>query len=131
MALEGALKLKETSYIHAEGCPGGEMKHGFLALINEAFPTIAVATHDAAYDSIISNIAEIKSRGGRVCTIATSGDADIKSLVDDVIYVPANLDFLQPIVAAVVLQLFAYYCALERGVDPDKPRNLAKSVTVE
>ena len=131
MALEGALKLKEISYIHAEGCAAGEMKHGVIAMIDENFPTVCLATRDTTYEKTISNMQEIKSRNGRIVAIATEGDADIADIADDVIYTPATLDFLQPIPAVVALQLFAYYCAMERGCDIDQPRNLAKSVTVE
>ena len=131
MALEGALKLKEISYIHAEGCAAGEMKHGFIAMIDENFPTVCLATRDTTYEKTVSNMQEIKSRNGRIIAIATEGDDEIGNIADDVIYTPATLDFLQPIPAVVALQLFAYYCALERGRDIDQPRNLAKSVTVE
>lgn len=131
MALEGALKLKEISYIHAEGCAAGEMKHGFIAMIDENFPTVCLATRDTTYEKTISNMQEIKSRNGKILAIATEGDDDIGDIADDVIYTPATLDFLQPIPAIVALQLFAYYCALERGCEIDQPRNLAKSVTVE
>ena len=131
MALEGALKLKEISYIHAEGCAAGEMKHGFIAMIDENFPTVCLATRDTTYAKTVSNMQEIKSRNGRIIAIATEGDDEIGDIADDVIYTPATLDFLQPIPAVVALQLFAYYCALERGCEIDQPRNLAKSVTVE
>ncbi len=131
IALEGALKLKEISYVHAEGCAAGEMKHGFIAMIDEDFPTLCMATKDTTYDKTMSNMQEIKSRGGKIIAIATEGNTEITSIADDVIYTPANLDFLQPIPAAVALQLFAYYFAVERGCDIDQPRNLAKSVTVE
>lgn len=131
MALEGALKLKEISYIHAEGCAAGEMKHGFIAMIDENFPTICLATHDTTYEKTVSNMQEIKSRNGRIVAIATEGDTKIGDIADEVIYTPATLDFLQPIPAVVALQLFAYYCAMERGCEIDQPRNLAKSVTVE
>jgi glucosamine--fructose-6-phosphate aminotransferase (isomerizing) len=131
IALEGALKLKEISYVHAEGCAAGEMKHGFIAMVDEDFPTLCLATRDTTYDKTISNMQEIKSRGGKIIAIATEGDAEIATIADDVIYTPENLDFLQPIPAAVALQLFAYYFAVERGCDIDQPRNLAKSVTVE
>jgi glucosamine--fructose-6-phosphate aminotransferase (isomerizing) len=131
IALEGALKLKEISYIHAEGCASGEMKHGFIAMIDERFPTLCLATRDTTYDKTISNMQEIKSRNGRIVAIATEGDEEITHVADDIIYTPATLDFLQPIPAAVALQLFAYYCAVERGCSIDQPRNLAKSVTVE
>ena len=131
MALEGALKLKEISYVHAEGCAAGEMKHGFIAMIDENFPTVCLATRDTTYEKTISNMQEIKSRNGKIVAIATEGDDEISDIADDVIYTPATLDFLQPIPAVVALQLFAYYCALERGCEIDQPRNLAKSVTVE
>ncbi|MGE3535843.1 MAG: glutamine--fructose-6-phosphate transaminase (isomerizing) [Candidatus Tectimicrobiota bacterium] len=131
VALEGALKLKEISYIHAEGCAAGEMKHGFIAMIDRHFPTLCLATRDMMYDKVLSNMQEIKSRSGKILAIATEGDEEINDTADDVIYTPANLDFLQPIPAVVALQLFAYYCAIERGCDIDQPRNLAKSVTVE
>ncbi len=131
MALEGALKLKEISYIHAEGCAAGEMKHGFIAMIDQRFPTVCLATKDMTYDKVLSNMQEIKSRGGKMIAIATEGDEEIAEVADDIIYTPPNLDFLQPIPAVVALQLFAYYCAIERDCDIDQPRNLAKSVTVE
>jgi glucosamine--fructose-6-phosphate aminotransferase (isomerizing) len=131
IALEGALKLKEISYVHAEGCAAGEMKHGFIAMIDEQFPTLCLATRDTTYDKTVSNMQEIKSRGGKILAIATEGDTDLAGIADDVIYTPPNLDFLQPIPAAVVLQLFAYHVAVERGCEIDQPRNLAKSVTVE
>ncbi len=131
IALGGALKLKEISYIHAEGCAAGEMKHGFIAMIDENFPTICLATRDTTYEKTLSNMQEIKSRNGRIIAIATEGDEEIGQVADEVIYTPPNLDFLQPIPAAVALQLFAYYCAVERGCEIDQPRNLAKSVTVE
>ena len=131
MALEGALKLKEISYIHAEGCAAGEMKHGFIAMIDKRFPTVCLAMKDMTYDKVISNMQEIKSRSGKMIAIATEGDEEIAEIANDVIYMPQNLDFLQPIPAVVALQLFAYYCAIERDCDIDQPRNLAKSVTVE
>jgi glucosamine--fructose-6-phosphate aminotransferase (isomerizing) len=131
MALEAALKLKEISYIHAEGCAAGEMKHGFIAMIDKHFPTICLAMKDMTYDKVISNMQEIKSRNGKMIAIATEGDEEIAEIADDIIYTPSNLDFLQPIPAIVALQLFAYYCAVERDCDIDQPRNLAKSVTVE
>jgi glutamine---fructose-6-phosphate transaminase (isomerizing) len=131
IALEGALKLKEISYVHAEGCASGEMKHGFIAMIDARFPTLCLATKDTTYDKTVSNMQEIKSRGGKILALATEGDADIALVADDVIYTPPNLDFLQPIPAVVALQLFAYYVAVERGCEIDQPRNLAKSVTVE
>lgn len=131
MALEGALKLKELSYIHAEGCAASEMKHGFIAMIDENFPTVCLATDDMVRDKTLGNAYEIKSRGGKVIIVATEGDEEAAKIADDIIYTPKNLDFLQPITAVVALQLFAYYCALELKRDIDHPRNLAKSVTVE
>ena len=131
IALEGALKLKEISYVHAEGCATGEMKHGFIAMIDEEFPTVCLATHDTTYEKMLSNMQKIKSRRGPLLAIVTEGDTEAAALADDVIFTPPNLDFLQPIPAAVVLQLFAYYVAVARGREIDQPRNLAKSVTVE
>ena len=131
IALEGALKLKEISYIHAEGYPAGEMKHGPIALINPDMPTVAIAPSDDMYDKMISNIQEIKSRKGPVIAIATQGDEEIKELVDHVIEIPKTLDFLNPILTGISCQLLAYYCACFLNRDIDKPRNLAKSVTVE
>lgn len=131
IALEGALKLKEISYIHSEGYSAGEMKHGPIALINENFPTLAICPSDSVYDKMISNIEEIKARNGKVIALATKGDEKIKELVDDVIYIPKTLEMLTPILSVIPLQLFAYYMGVLRGCDVDKPRNLAKSVTVE
>ncbi|MDP3963734.1 MAG: glutamine--fructose-6-phosphate transaminase (isomerizing) [bacterium] len=130
-ALEGALKLKEVSYAHAEGYAAGEMKHGPIALITKDFPTVAIALSDPVYGKMISNIQEIKARGGPVIAIATEGNEDIKHIADDVIYVPQTMEMLSPILVTVPLQLFAYHIASLRGCDVDKPRNLAKSVTVE
>ncbi len=130
-AMEGALKLKEVSYIHAEAYSAGQMKHGPLALIDEKFPTFAVATDSPVYDKTLSNISEVKARGGPVIALATEGNEMIRQKVDDVIYVPASLEQTQPILNAVVMQLFAYYIAVEKGLNIDQPRNLAKSVTVE
>jgi glutamine---fructose-6-phosphate transaminase (isomerizing) len=130
-ALEGALKLKEVSYIHAEGYAAGEMKHGPLAMIDENFPTFAIATEKALYDKTISNIQEIRARKGPVVALVTEGTTGIEQFCDDVIYVPEVLEEFQPILHAIVTQLFAYYIALARGLDVDRPRNLAKSVTVE
>ena len=131
VALEGALKLKEISYIHAEGYGAGEMKHGPIALIDEKFPTFAIAPSDSVYQKMISNIEEIKARKGRVIAIATEGNEEIKKIVDDVIYIPKTLEMLTPILSVIPLQLFAYHIGVARGCDVDKPRNLAKSVTVE
>jgi len=131
IALEGALKLKEISYLHAEGISGGELKHGPLALIDENFPTIAICPSDSVYEKTISNIQEIKARKGPVIAIATEGNEEIKNLVDEVIYIPKTLEMLTPILSVIPLHLFAYYIAVALGKDVDKPRNLAKSVTVE
>ena len=130
-ALEGALKLKEISYIHAEGYAAGEMKHGPIALVDKNFPTFAIVPSDSVYDKTLSNIEEIKVRKGPIIAVATRGDKKIKKIADDVIYIPKTLEMLNPILTAIPLQLFAYYVALLRKCDIDKPRNLAKSVTVE
>ena len=131
IALEGALKLKEISYIHAEGYPAAEMKHGPIALIDQNMPVVVLALKGSRYDKILGNIEEVKARGGKVIAIATEGDEEIKERVDDVIYVPNVTGGLSPIVAVVPLQLLAYFIALKRGCHVDQPRNLAKSVTVE
>jgi glucosamine--fructose-6-phosphate aminotransferase (isomerizing) len=131
IALEGALKLKEISYIHAEGLPAAEMKHGPIALINEDMPVVVIAVHDHLYDKVISNIEEVRSRGGRVIAVATEGDSHIGHLAEEVLFVPQVSEMLQPLVTVVPLQLLAYHAAVLRGCDVDKPRNLAKSVTVE
>jgi glucosamine--fructose-6-phosphate aminotransferase (isomerizing) len=131
IALEGALKLKEVSYIHAEGYAAGEMKHGPIALVNPDMPTVALVPMDDMYEKMISNIQEIKSRRGPVIAIVTQGDEKVKELVDEVIEIPPTLDFLNPILTVVPCQLLAYYCACLLNRDVDKPRNLAKSVTVE
>ena len=130
-AMEGALKLKEISYIHAEGYPAGEMKHGPIALIDENFPTVAIAPFDSTFDKILSNIQEIKARNGKVLTITNRENDDLRRFSDDLIVVPETIQILQPILNVIPLQLFAYYIAKERGCDIDKPKNLAKSVTVE
>ena len=131
IALEGALKLKEISYIHAEGYAAGEMKHGPIALINPEMPTVAVVPKDSMYEKMISNIQEIKSRRGPVIAITTEGDEKVKEMADEVIEVPATLEYLYPILTVVPCQLLAYHCARFLNRDIDKPRNLAKSVTVE
>jgi len=131
VALEGALKLKEISYIHAEGYPAAEMKHGPIALIDENMPVVVIATRDSTYDKIVSNIEEVRARKGKIIAIATEGDDYIKTKVDHVIYVPPFMEFLTPILTIIPLQLLAYYIAVKRGCDVDQPRNLAKSVTVE
>jgi len=130
-ALEGALKLKEISYLHAEGYPAGEMKHGPIALIDREFPVVCLCTRGEKYDKMISNMKEVEARGGRIIAIATEGDTNLKEIAEDVIYVPETLEELSPIINVVPLQLFAYHVARLRGCDIDKPRNLAKSVTVE
>lgn len=131
IAMEGALKLKEISYIHAEGYAAGEMKHGPIALINPEMPTVAIVPKDAMYEKMISNIQEIKSRKGPVIAIANEGDDKIREMADEVIEVPPTLDYLNPMLCAVPCQLLAYHCARFLNRDIDKPRNLAKSVTVE
>jgi glutamine---fructose-6-phosphate transaminase (isomerizing) len=131
VALEGALKLKEISYVHAEGYPAAEMKHGPIAMIDEKTPTVFVIPSDGLYEKTISNLQEIKARKGPIVAVATEGDEQIAKMVEDVIYMPATLEPLVPLLAVVPLQLLAYYIAVERGCDVDKPRNLAKSVTVE
>jgi len=130
-ALEGALKLKEISYIHAEGYAAGEMKHGPIALVTNELPVVCVAVAGETYDKVVSNIQEIKARAGLVISVATEGDTNILSHSEDVIYVPDCYEPFSPIIVAVPLQLFAYYVAVNRGCDVDQPRNLAKSVTVE
>ncbi len=130
-ALEGALKLKEISYIHAEGYAAGEMKHGPLAMIDENFPTFAIATDSPLLEKTYSNIQEIRAREGHVVALATEGNENIHKLANDVIYLPKVMDELQPILHAIATQLFAYHIAMAKGLDVDRPRNLAKSVTVE
>jgi glucosamine--fructose-6-phosphate aminotransferase (isomerizing) len=131
VALEGALKLKEISYIHAEGMPAAEMKHGPIALINDGMPCVFVATQCNQYEKVISNIEEVRARGGQVIVVATEGDNGIRRYSDHVVYVPHVLEPLQPLMTVVPLQLLAYHAAVARGCNVDKPRNLAKSVTVE
>jgi glucosamine--fructose-6-phosphate aminotransferase (isomerizing) len=131
IALEGALKLKEISYIHAEGYPAGEMKHGPIALIDENMPVVAIAVRDNVYDKMASQIEQVKARGGIVIALATEGDDEIADKADRIIYVPPAPPLLSPVVNVIPLQLFAYYMAVRRGADVDQPRNLAKSVTVE
>jgi glucosamine--fructose-6-phosphate aminotransferase (isomerizing) len=130
-ALEGALKLKEISYIHAEGFPAAELKHGPIALIEEGVPVVAVATECHVYPKILSNIQEVKARGAEVIAVATEGDDRIADLADEVLFVPRTHELLSPAVVTVPLQLLAYHIAKLRGCDVDQPRNLAKSVTVE
>jgi glucosamine--fructose-6-phosphate aminotransferase (isomerizing) len=130
-ALEGALKLKEISYIHAEGCPAGEMKHGINALIDENLPVVCVVPRDPLYDKMLSNIEQVKARQGRVIAIATEGDESIRDKADEVIYIPPVDYLLSPVLTVIPLQMLAYKVAIRRGTDVDQPRNLAKSVTVE
>jgi glucosamine--fructose-6-phosphate aminotransferase (isomerizing) len=131
VALEGALKLKEISYIHAEGYPAAEMKHGPIALIDEHMPVVFVCTRDSAYEKVMSNMMEVRARKGRIIAIATEGDDEVRERADHVLFVPASLPMLQPLLTVVPLQLLAYHVAVARGCDVDQPRNLAKSVTVE
>ena len=131
VALEGALKLKEISYIHAEGYPAGEMKHGPIALIDEAMPVVAIATHDPVYGKMISQVEQVRARDGIVIVLATEGDESIRAKADHVLYAPEAPPLLAPVVNVIPLQLLAYYLAVRRGCDVDQPRNLAKSVTVE
>ena len=131
VALEGALKLKEISYIHAEGYPAAEMKHGPIALIDEDMPVLFLATHHQQYQKIISNMQEVKARGGRIIAVVTEGDVQVKELVDQVIEVPQTENFLAPLLSVIPLQLLAYHIAVKKGKNVDMPRNLAKSVTVE
>jgi glucosamine--fructose-6-phosphate aminotransferase (isomerizing) len=138
IALEGALKLKEISYIHAEGYPAGEMKHGPNALIDEKLPVVVIATcergnesSELLYEKTLSNIQEVKAREGHVVAIVTEGDTEVRKVADDVIEIPATPDILAPVLEIVPLQLLAYHIAVRRGCDVDQPRNLAKSVTVE
>jgi len=131
VALEGALKLKEISYIHAEGYPAAEMKHGPIALIDEEMPVVVVATNQSVYEKIISNIEEVKARKGKIIAIVTEGDEIVKNIADYVIEIPDCDEILTPLLATVPLQLLAYHIAVMRGCNIDQPRNLAKSVTVE
>jgi glucosamine--fructose-6-phosphate aminotransferase (isomerizing) len=131
IAMEGALKIKELAYIHAEGVAAGELKHGPIALIENNFPVVAICPSDSVYEKMISNVMELKARGARVLAVATEGNEEITQIADDVIYIPKTLEMLTPILSVIPLQLFAYYVAAARGCDVDKPRNLAKSVTVE
>jgi glucosamine--fructose-6-phosphate aminotransferase (isomerizing) len=131
VALEGALKLKEISYIHAEGYPAAEMKHGPIALIDEEMPVFVIATKGASYEKVVSNIQEVKARKGKVIAIVTEGDEQVANMVDHVIEIPDADDHLIPLLATIPLQLLSYYIAVMRGCNVDQPRNLAKSVTVE
>jgi glucosamine--fructose-6-phosphate aminotransferase (isomerizing) len=131
IALEGALKLKEISYIHAEGYPAAEMKHGPIALVDKDLPVVFVATKDEYHAKIVSNIQEIKARKGKVIAIITEGDDIIPSMADDVFSVPPANEIIAPLLSVIPLQLLSYYIGVLKGCDVDKPRNLAKSVTVE
>ncbi len=131
VALEGALKLKEISYIHAEGYPAAEMKHGPIALIDSDMPVVVIATHNAMYEKVLSNIQEIKARKGRVIALVSKGDDTISKIADEVIELPDTLECLEPLIASIPLQLMAYHIAVCKGKNVDQPRNLAKSVTVE
>jgi len=131
VALEGALKLKEISYIHAEGYPAAEMKHGPIALIDENMPIVVIATKRGHYEKVVSNIQEIKSRKGKIIGIVTEGDVEVKALADHVIEVPETLESLSPLLTTIPLQLLSYHIAVMLNRNVDQPRNLAKSVTVE
>jgi glucosamine--fructose-6-phosphate aminotransferase (isomerizing) len=131
IALEGALKLKEISYIHAEGYPAAEMKHGPIALVDETLPVVFIATKDSYHEKIVSNMQEIKARKGKVIAVITEGDDVVTNLADDVIVVPEADEIVAPLLSVVPMQLLAYYIGVAKGLDVDKPRNLAKSVTVE
>ena len=131
VALEGALKLKEISYIHAEGYPAAEMKHGPIALIDEQMPVVVIAQKQEHYDKIVSNIQEIKSRSGKIIAVVTKGDTQVKGMADHVIEIPETTDALSPLITTIPLQLLSYHIAVMRECNVDQPRNLAKSVTVE
>ena len=131
VALEGALKLKEISYIHAEGYPAAEMKHGPIALVDENLPVVFIATKDAYHEKIVSNIQEIKARKGKIISVVTKGDTVSENLSDDFMEIPEADEIIAPLISVVPLQLLSYYIGVELGLDVDKPRNLAKSVTVE
>jgi glucosamine--fructose-6-phosphate aminotransferase (isomerizing) len=131
VALEGALKLKEISYIHAEGYPAAEMKHGPIALVDEEMPVVFIATHHQLYQKIISNMQEVISRGGHIIAVVTEGDELVKNMVDEVIEIPETVGCLAPLLSVIPLQLLSYHVAVAKGLNVDQPRNLAKSVTVE
>lgn len=131
VAMEGALKLKEISYIHAEGYPAAEMKHGPIALVDQDMPIVFLATHLQLYEKIISNMQEVKSRNGRILAVVTEGDQQVKEIADNVLEIPRTLNAQVPLLNVVPLQLLVYYVAVDKGQDVDMPRNLAKSVTVE
>jgi glucosamine--fructose-6-phosphate aminotransferase (isomerizing) len=131
VAMEGSLKLKEISYIHSEAYAGGEMKHGPISLLSTEFPVIGIMTKNQLYDKMRSNIEEVRARGARVLLVATEGDTEAERLADDVLFVPETMELLEPLLNTLPLQIFAYYAAVALGRDVDRPRNLAKSVTVE
>jgi glucosamine--fructose-6-phosphate aminotransferase (isomerizing) len=131
VALEGALKLKEISYIHAEGYPAAEMKHGPIALIDELMPIVVIATSKGHYDKLVSNVQEIKARQGKIIGIVTAGDEAVRELADYVIEIPETIESLTPLLTTIPLQLLSYHIAVMLGKNVDQPRNLAKSVTVE
>lgn len=131
VALEGALKLKEISYVHAEGYPAAEMKHGPIALIDENMPVVFICPKDNAYQKIVGNLCEVKARKGKIIAITNEGNKEVIEMVDHAIFIPKTLDFLYPVLAVLPLQLLAYHIAVLRGCNVDQPRNLAKSVTVE
>jgi glucosamine--fructose-6-phosphate aminotransferase (isomerizing) len=131
VAMEGALKLKEVSYIHAEGYPAGEMKHGPIALIDQEMPVVALVPRDGLRDKMMSNIQQVKAREGTVIAVGTAGDEELAEKADHVIYLPEVSPMLAPVLASIPLQLFSYHVAVRRGCDVDQPRNLAKTVTVE
>ena len=131
IALEGALKLKEIAYTHAEGCSAGEMKHGPIALVDEGMPVVAIAPQDGLRDKMINSIFEVKARGATVIAVATEGDEELAGIADHVLYIPLVSPLLTPVLSSVPLQLLAYHIAVKRGCEIDQPRNLAKSVTVE
>jgi glucosamine--fructose-6-phosphate aminotransferase (isomerizing) len=131
VALEGALKLKEVSYVHAEGYAAGELKHGPISLLDAEVPLVAIATRSSVQEKLLSNVMEGRARDARVLAVATEGDEQMRDFADDILWVPETIEELSPILAAIPLQLFAYHTAVARGTDVDQPRNLAKSVTVE
>ncbi len=131
IAYEGSLKLKEVTYIHAEAYAGGELKHGSIAMLDENFPVIAICPEDDVYEKMISSVEEVRARKAPVLAIATKGDSHISEVADDVLYVPKVHPILQPIICTIPLQLLAYYIGVDKGLNVDRPRNLAKSVTVE
>ena len=131
VALEGSLKLKEISYINSEAFPGGELKHGPIALIEKGTSVITLLTQERLKDKMISNVKEVTTRGGNILAIVNDGDESAKNITDDVIYIPKTIDLLTPLLSVIPLQLLSYYIAKLKGCDVDKPRNLAKSVTVE